>query len=132
MIERIVDGDLLLAIVIRKEYKAEGIEFFTENHFSQQLGYMNRSAGYVIPPHKHREVNREVRQTQEVLIIRSGRVRVDLYRDDQQYVDSVIVRAGDVILLASGGHGFEMLEDSEIIEVKQGPYSGDEDKIRFE
>jgi hypothetical protein len=48
------------------------------------------------------------------------------------YLESRILSAGDVILLAFGGHGFEMLEPTEIIEVKQGPYAGDQDKTRFE
>jgi len=125
-------GNILLAIIIRREYKAEGIEFFTEHEFSQQLGYMNRPRGYRIAPHKHRELSREVKQTQEVLLVRSGKLRVDLYTDEHILVESVVVQEGDVILLASGGHGFEMLEDSEIIEVKQGPYHGDQDKIQFE
>jgi mannose-6-phosphate isomerase-like protein (cupin superfamily) len=77
-------------------------------------------------------VLREVTITQEVLLIKSGKVRVDFYDDDKNYLESTIVAKGDVILLAGGGHGFEMLEESEIIEVKQGPYAGEKDKVRFE
>ena len=76
-------------------------------------------------------MERKVHLTQEVLYIKSGKVRVDFYDDDQHYLESRVVERGDVILLASGGHGFQMLEDSEMIEVKQGPYCGDEDKVRF-
>ena len=132
MIERIeTEEKILLAIIIRNSYQKEGIEFFTESHYSQQLGYMKRPSGYTIPPHKHRMVKREVLQTQEVLFIRSGKVKVDFFTDDHAFVSSTVLNKGDVILLAAGGHGFEMLEESEIIEVKQGPYEGDEDKIRF-
>jgi hypothetical protein len=92
---------------------------------------MNRPQGYVIDPHVHNPVVREVQYTKEVLVIKSGKVRVDFYDDDQNYLESRIVFPGDVILLAFGGHGFEMLEDSEIIEVKQGPYAGDSDKTKF-
>jgi hypothetical protein len=92
---------------------------------------MNRPAGYVIQPHVHNPVTREVAYTKEVLFIRSGRVRIDFYDDEQNYLESRIVTAGDVVLLARGGHGFEMLEDSEMVEVKQGPYAGDKDKTRF-
>jgi len=92
---------------------------------------MNRPQGYVIPPHVHQPVAREVHFTKEVLFIKSGKVRVDFYDEDQMYLESRILKQGDVILLAFGGHGFEMLEASEIIEVKQGPYAGDEDKVRF-
>ena len=84
-----------------------------------------------IPPHVHNPVLREVQYTKEVLLIKSGRVRVDFYSDSQTYLESRMLEAGDVILLAFGGHGFEMLEASEIIEVKQGPYAGEADKQRF-
>lgn len=131
MIDRIMHGGTLLALILRADFRAEGIRFFTPDEFSQQLGYMNRSKGYVIPPHVHNAVSREVQFTKEVLFIKSGRVRVDFYDDDQNYLESRILGAGDVILLAFGGHGFEMLENTEMIEVKQGPYAGDADKTRF-
>ncbi|MFD2582242.1 hypothetical protein ACFSR6_07070 [Pedobacter vanadiisoli] len=131
MIEQIIFQEILLAIIIRADYKKEGISFFTPGDFSQQLGYMNRPKGYVIDPHVHNLVERKVTLTQEVLYVKSGKVRVDFYNDDCAYLESSILYAGDVILLASGGHGFEMIEDSEMIEVKQGPYCSDEDKVRF-
>lgn len=131
MIENITHEQQLLAVIIRAGYKKEGISFFTPENFSQQLGYMNRPKGYVIPPHVHNLVPREVSLTQEVLYIKSGCVRVDFYNDAQEYLHSTVVNTGDVILLAHGGHGFEMLEPSEMIEIKQGPYCGEEDKVRF-
>ena len=130
-IERIVHDAKELALIIRKNFHCEGIEFFTPKTYSQQVGYMNRPAGYVIAPHVHNPVPREVQYTKEVLLIRSGRVRVDFYGEDQVYLESSELEAGDVILLAYGGHGFEMLERTEMIEVKQGPYAGDHDKTRF-
>lgn len=133
MIERVFDGSQELAIIIRSSYKKEeGIEFLTSGTYSQQLGYMNRPSGYVIPPHVHNFISREVQYTQEVLFIRSGAVRVDFYTTSKKYLESRILRSGDIILLAFGGHGFEMLENSEIVEVKQGPYSVDQDKTHFE
>lgn len=132
MIETIEDGSGVLALIIRRSYRAEGIQFFTPGSYSQQLGYMNRPAGYVIPPHVHNPVPREVQFTKEVLLVRSGRMRVDFYSDAQEYLRSTVLEAGDVILLAFGGHGFEMLEATEMIEIKQGPYAGDKDKTRFE
>jgi mannose-6-phosphate isomerase-like protein (cupin superfamily) len=132
MIERIVTtNDQELALIVRASFTCEGIEFLTPGTYSQQLGYMNRPAGYVIPPHVHNPVVREVQFTKEVLFIKSGRVRVDFYDDAQNYLESRVLGKGDVILLAFGGHGFEMLEPSEIIEVKQGPYAGEADKTRF-
>lgn len=132
MIESIQHESLQLALIIRHSFHKDGIEFFTPGNYSQQIGYMNRPAGYVIPPHVHNPVLREVQYTKEVLFIRSGRLRVDFYTDGQEYLESTILEAGDVILLAYGGHGFEMLEPTEIIEVKQGPYAGEQDKTRFE
>jgi hypothetical protein len=131
MIEHIIDNEILLSIIIRTSFQKDGISFFTPGDFSQQLGYMNRPAGYIIDPHVHNMVERKVTLTQEVLFIKSGKVRVDFYNDDKIYLHSRILEQGDVILLAAGGHGFEILEQAEIIEVKQGPYCGDEDKIRF-
>lgn len=132
MIDRIVTNGQELALIVRRSFWREGIEFFTPNTYSQQLGYMNRPKGYVIPPHVHNPVVREVQYTKEVLFIKSGRVRVDFYTDSQDYLESTILEMGDVILLAYGGHGFEMLEASEVLEVKQGPYAGDADKTRFD
>lgn len=131
MIENIQHEGVTLAVLLRSTYQAEGIQFFTPDDFSQQLGYMSRSKGYEIPPHVHNPVAREVQFTKEVLFIKSGKVRVDFYDDHQIYLESRILFQGDVLLLAFGGHGFEMLENSEIIEVKQGPYAGDDDKTRF-
>lgn len=131
MIEPIHHHDQMLALILRADYHAEGIQFFTPGDFSQQLGYMNRPAGYIIPPHVHNPVAREVHFTKEVLLVKSGQVRVDFYDDDQNYLESRVLNQGDMVLLAFGGHGFEMLEASEIIEIKQGPYAGEADKIRF-
>ncbi|MCZ7621578.1 hypothetical protein KsCSTR_16320 [Candidatus Kuenenia stuttgartiensis] len=131
-IDRVFCENKLLAIIIRSDYSKEGIEFFTPNEFSQQLAYMNRPAGYKIAPHVHNKIQREVFYTQEVLFIKSGKVKVDFYTDDQGFHDSRILETGDIILLASGGHGFTMLEPTEMIEVKQGPYAGEADKTRFE
>jgi len=132
MIEKIKHNDNLLAIIIRTHYQKDGIEFFTPSDFSQQLAYMKRPKGYAIPPHVHNFVPREVQFTQEVLFIKSGKVRVDFYDEQQNYLESHILNPGDVILLAYGGHGFEFLGETEMIEVKQGPYAGDQDKTRFD
>jgi len=123
-----IDGHVA-AIIVRNEFRPDGIQFVTPDDYSQQLGYMRRPAGYVIQPHIHLQVDRQASFTQEVLYMRKGRVRVDFYREDESYVDSREISTGDVILLSTGGHGFEMLEESELIEVKQGPYL--DDKRRF-
>ena len=130
-IEYIFEDNKLLAIILRTSFHKEGIDFFTPSDFSQQLGYMNRFKGYKIQPHIHNKVERTIDYTQEVLFIKSGLVRVDFYKTDKTYYKSKLLNTGDVILLSFGGHGFEMLEDSEIIEVKQGPFAGNIDKSRF-
>jgi hypothetical protein len=132
MLEQISYNNQILGIIIRAHYEKEGIAFFTPDTFSQQLGYMNRPADYVIPPHIHNVVERKVELTQEVLYVKRGKVRVDFYNDEKEYIESRIISTGDVILLAHGGHGFKMLEQSEMIEVKQGPFCGEMDKVRFE
>ena len=131
MIENITHNSLYLAIIIRASFKREGLEFFTPDNYTQQLAYMNRPAGYVIQPHLHNPLKREVEFTKEVIFIKSGMVRVDFYDESQEYLKSTVLHQGDVILLAYGGHGFEILENCEMIEVKQGPYEGEQDKTRF-
>lgn len=132
MLDQISYKDKILAIIIKANYHKEGISFFTPDTFSQQLGYMNRPEGYHIPPHVHNVVERKVELTQEVLYVKSGKVRVDFYDDNKVYIVSRILITGDVILLAHGGHGFKMLEQSEMIEIKQGPFCGELDKVRFD
>lgn len=130
MIEKIKSKKLLISIIIRSNYKSKNIEFFTPNNYSQQLGYMNRKKKYIIQPHKHNIVSRKIKITQEVLLIKNGKVRIDYYDNKKKYLESRILKKGDVVMLVSGGHGFEMLDDTEIIEIKQGPYV-DKDKTRF-
>jgi hypothetical protein len=92
---------------------------------------MHRPKDYQISAHVHNKVSRTVQITQEVLIIKKGTLRVDFYNNNKQYFISHILTDGDIILFATGGHGFKMLEETEIIEVKQGPYAGDLDKTLF-
>lgn len=128
----IEDDQKTLAIIIKKEFTTDGIKFFTPDDFSQQLAYMHHKKGKKIRPHTHNAVKREVNFTQEVLYLKKGKLKVDIYRKDRSYLKTHILDEGDVILLAGGGHGFEVLEDIEMIEVKQGPYAGDMDKTHFE
>lgn len=131
MIQEISSDEVIYAIIIKSDFRSDGIKFFTPDSFAQQLGYMRRPSGYVIEPHLHNQFKREILQTSEVLFIKSGKVRVDFYTGGKTYFCSEILAKGDVVLLCEGGHGFTMLEESEIIEVKQGPYAGELDKTRF-
>jgi mannose-6-phosphate isomerase-like protein (cupin superfamily) len=132
LIQNVIFNNHKLAIIIKYAYSKDGTEFFTPDDFSQQLAYMSHKKGKKIDAHVHNKVSRDVQLTQEVLVIRKGKLRVDFYTQEQEYLESHILESGDVILLASGGHGFEVLEDLEMIEIKQGPYAGDADKTRFE
>ena len=131
MVTEIRKGDELLAIILSRGFDVPGIHFFTPDNFSQQLAYMRHPAGKVIAPHVHNPVPRHVQYTLEVLFLKRGKLRVDFYDNAQLYLESRILHAGDVILLATGGHGFEVLEEIEMFEVKQGPYAGESDKTRF-
>lgn len=130
-VEEIRHHDKVLAIIVRSQFNAPGIHFFTTPDFSQQLAYIKHPPGKVIDAHYHVPKKCHVELTQEVLIIKRGKLRVDFYRDDQSYLESRILVDGDIILLAQGAHGFEVLEDLEMVEVKQGPYTGEEEKVRF-
>lgn len=133
MVNTIYDQDKhIIAIIVKGNYEKPGISFFTPDDFSQQLAYMHHPAGHIILPHIHNEVKREVLYTKEILVIKKGKLRCDFYTEQKEYLESVIVETGDVLLLASGGHGFECLEETEMFEIKQGPYAGDADKTRFE
>ncbi len=131
-VEKVISDGETLAIIIRHDFAAEGVHFFTPGEFSQQLGFMKHSRGKLIQPHIHSPVQREVTYTQEVLFIRRGKLRVDFYSREKSYLESRMLGAGDVILLASAGHGFEVIQDVEMFEVKQGPYAEQADKVRFD
>ncbi|MBF0305504.1 MAG: hypothetical protein HQL40_02330 [Alphaproteobacteria bacterium] len=127
-VERVESEGEQLALIVRAGFHEPGVHFFTPDHLSQQLAHMRHPAGHVIEAHVHNPVRREVQYTQEVLILRRGRLRVDFYTPAGAYLLSSVLEAGDIILLTSGGHGFEVLEEIEMIEVKQGPFIGAVDK----
>ncbi len=130
-LEVVTIGERSCAMILRASFRSEGIEFFTKDSDTLQLGYMRREKGYQIRPHMHRSVPRQVEFTNEVLLIKTGRVKVNFYDDAELFKIAVTLEQGDIVLLAECGHGFEMIEESEIVEVKQGPYAGEADKHRF-
>lgn len=131
MVEEVLVNGQVYAIIIRSDFHEFGIHFMTEENYSQQMAYMHHEKGRIIEAHVHNHESRNVVQTQEVLVIRKGKLRVDFYKDNKEYYGSKELYEGDIILLASGGHGFEVLEEVEMVEIKQGPYLGDRDKVRF-
>jgi hypothetical protein len=131
MLEHIKDGDETLVVILRTGYTRNGLSFFTSDDSSLQLGYMQHPRDYVIPAHVHNRVARTVEKTMEVLFVKSGKVLLDIYTESGTHLGQRQLCPGDVALLASGGHGMTMLDDAEVIEVKQGPYLGDKDKVRI-
>ena len=130
-VEEIRMGDKICAIVLRKEFHKPGANFFTPAEFSQQLGMLIHDKGKRVERHRHKLIKREIFRTQEVLVLIEGKIRVSLFTDDAQIIKTLDLKAGDTILLASGGHSVEILEPSKIVEVKQGPYSGLDEKEYF-
>lgn len=133
MIEKIYHKKKLYALIIRAKFrKKKGINFFTEDSDIQQFGYLNHNKGHIIRPHRHEKRNTKILYTTEIIILFKGLLRVDFYDDKQKYLFSKVIKAKDIIMLVHGGHGFKVLKKTEMIEVKQGPYSPLKDKILFE
>lgn len=131
-VETVISGIEPIALIIRDQFDEPGIHFFTPSTFSQQLAAMTHPAGHKIAAHVHNFLARQVLYTQEVLIIKKGKVKVNLFNSEREFIDAKILSTGDVILLCGGGHSVEMIEETTMIEVKQGPYAGDGDKTRFD
>lgn len=128
-VEYIKYNDEVIAIILRKDFSKNGANFFTAPEDSFQFGVLQYTKGQDILAHKHIETERKIDLVCEILFIQSGKVEVIFYDENDQYVESKIVTEGDFIYLKRMGHGFKLLEDSKIIEVKQGPYLGkDKDK----
>lgn len=131
-IEEVRKKNKLLAMIIRNDYDCNGVDFITPNEYSQQVAYMHHPTGKVIDAHVHNMVHRNVVLTQEVLFIKKGILRVDFYDEYEDYLESRDLHAGDIILLVSGGHGFQVLEEVEMIEVKQDPMQVNRTKKGFQ
>ena len=129
--KEIVFFENLYAIIISNSFNKDGITFFTQDESSQQLAYMKHPKGKVIEPHFHNSIKRIIYDTQEVLYIKKGTLKVDFYDNNKNVLGSEFLNEGDLIMLIQGCHGFSVVEDLEMIEIKQGPYLGDNDKVRF-
>jgi hypothetical protein len=130
-VEYIEDQGKPIALIVRREYEKPGVSFFSPYEFSQQLGILLHPAGHEIKPHVHNLIARDVRVTQEVLHVIAGKLEITLYNDRREFLTSRILHPGDTILLAYGGHGIRVLEPCKVLEVKQGPYAGRDDKEFF-
>ena len=133
MVEKIFNKKKLYALIVRRSYKKKkGVSFFTDEKATQQFGYMNHKKGYDILPHRHNKRYSKIFWTTEVIIILDGILRVDFYNDGEKYLFSKKLYKDDLIMLSAGGHGFKVLKDVKMVEVKQGPYSLKMDKIKFD
>jgi hypothetical protein len=131
LVEKIFWGEQCLAYIIKASFLPEQTTFLTPAEYKQQVGYVVYPAGGQIQRHVHRPLERHLVGTSEVLVVRQGCCEVDLYNDDRQLVATRELREGDIMLMVGGGHGFRMLDDTVLIEVKQGPYTGIDEKERF-
>ena len=130
-IEHISQGDRCLAIIIRTNFVPRETTFLTPSDYKQQIGFIVYPAGGEVPRHVHRPLQRQLVGTSEVLLVRRGHCVADIYNEERELIASRELREGDVILLVAGGHGFRMLADTVLLEVKQGPYTGIDEKERF-
>ena len=130
-IEHIAWNGKPLAYIIRAEMNPQKTTFLTPPEFKQQVGFVVYPAGGEIQRHVHRPLERHLVGTSEVLIVRRGRCEIDVYNDERQLVAVRELGQGDIMLMVAGGHGFRMLENTVFLEVKQGPYTGLEEKERF-
>lgn len=131
LVQKIEQGGDIFAIILRRHFSWPGVHFFTPGEFSQQLGMLVHDKGKVVERHRHKLVRREILRTQEVLVILQGKIRIQVYNNQGELLRTVVLKEGDSILLATGGHRVEVLEKARILEVKQGPYAGFEDKEYF-
>lgn len=120
-----------LTYIIHGEYMPDCTDFITPPEFKQQVGFIVYPVGGEVARHVHRPLQRHLVGTSEVLVVRKGRCIIDVYNNEQAFIDSREVKEGDIILMVDGGHGFRMLEDTVFLEVKQGPYTGIDEKERF-
>ena len=132
MIEKVLHKNKLFALIVRRQFrKKSGINFFTSKEATQQFGFMKHKKNHIIKPHKHNKRLTRILRTTEVILLLKGTLRVDFYNDKYKYLFSKKINERDIIMLIHGGHGFKVLKNAEMIEVKQGPYSLASDKIKF-
>jgi cupin fold WbuC family metalloprotein len=128
----IQSGDQTIAIIIRNEFTAAETTFITPDNFNQQVGFVVYPAGGSIHPHAHLPIERHITGTAETLVVRKGRAEVMFYNDEKNLIATEPISQGDILILISGGHGLRILEDTVLLEVKQGPYTGLTEKEHFD
>ena len=129
-IEKIEHDGKLYAEVIWADTKVEETRFFSPPESSFQFGLLAHKAGFIEPPHYHKEVTRTISDLQQMFVVQRGVVVVELYDDNKELLHEVTLNPGDAIVLVHGVHAIRVTEDMQCISVKQGPFLGTEnDKI---
>ncbi len=131
MVEQIISRGVSLCYLIRAALIPNETTFLTPPDFKQQVGYVVYPSGTEIKRHVHRSIERHIVGTSEVLIVKKGHCLIDIYNDDRELVATRDLYEGDIMLMVGGGHGFRMVEDTVLLEIKQGPYLGVDEKERF-
>lgn len=109
----------------------EGLDFLTNDESFIQIGTWNYKKDKILDAHYHNYFERSSYITQEVVYVLQGKIKCNLYQEDTTYIDFAIVESGMMIVQYKGVHEYEMLEDSKVLEVKNGPYYGpDKDRTR--
>jgi len=130
-VEQVKWNRQVLAYIIRANVLPEETSFMTPSDSDFQVGFVVHGEGECVPRHVHPRRVRHVESTSELLVVRKGCCGMDIYNDDRKLVAKRELNEGDIVLLVAGGHGFHMMEDTVLLEVKQGPYGGENDKVRF-
>ncbi len=131
--QKIIYKKKILAIILneKKYSKKKGIKFVTPNFFTLQLGFMNHKKNHIIKPHTHRNFLRKINKTAEVLIVKSGVLRIDFYASKTKYLFSKLLKKNNIAILIQGSHGFKVIKKCNLIEIKQGPFNPLLDKTKF-
>ena len=127
MIELVKNEEIVYCIIIRSNYNNDGYNFFTEDSASMQIGSLIFKKGKIIEPHYHRKIDRISKKCAETIFVKKGRVKVNFYNPKNfNFLEYRILDPNDVMLIQDGAHGFEVIDDLEMIEVKLGPYHSDD------
>jgi hypothetical protein len=131
VIETVAHEGIVLAYIVRGGPPPDKTQYLTPSDSPLQVGYVVYPGGSQIPRHIHLPIERHLVGSAEVILVQRGRCEVDVYADSRQVVATRNLSAGDMIITVTGGHGFRVLEDTVLLEVKQGPYPGEVEKERF-
>lgn len=105
----------------------------TEDQEILQISYLNFKKNQNVLRHKHLPVYRETEGTAEGWLVLHGKFKVEIFDIDNVHLSNLILKKYEMIVLFAGGHSLtSAVNNSRIIEFKNGPYLGSEyDKLSF-